>query len=566
MNNVTRNIGLFILMTLLLVSCKPRYTENKIILRAESLLFSSPDSSYQLLTSIPHPEKLSKADYAAWCLHFTHAQVKLHNEIKSDSLIMVSVNYYKNSRLLKYCGTAYYLEGCILRQNNNNKAAILAFKLAEDELKETNENKIKGLVEFNIGYICMQDELYNHSLNYFKKSLRYFGLSNEKKYRAYAYREMSNMYNQLNYPFDSVMFYSNQALRLSKESNDSLNYFCILSQQGKLLYDKNPARSKECILKSYRYFPYEQPTLASFLAYTYSKLNKPDSAAYYLRISLADTARTSSQEIIYLADGYIAESQHNYEKAFYNLEKAYLVRDSLFQQKIRSQLYRIDKQYDLSKKEKENFELKLANQRKIIWIALLLVVVLIVLTVLLLINNRHKKKQAAHETEKQRMEFEIRSRKGENEQNRKLLLSKLQNKIENTLRFNRLKMGLKQQDKFDAFMNEITRQSTISEEEWHYYNKEVDSIFDKKIYNLSVKYSGLTQSDIRVVLLICLRLDIADSCSLLNVNKNTIYHRRKLIKERIGMDKDSDLEEWIIQYIENENSETTPNIEVVTSK
>jgi hypothetical protein len=553
MNNVTRNIGLFILMALLLVSCKPHYTENKIILRAESLLFTSPDSAYRLLSSIPHPEKLSNPDYAAWCLHFTHAQVKLHQEIKSDSLIKVSVNYYKNSSLLKYCGTAYYLEGCILRQNNNNKAAMLAFKMAEDELKETSENKIKGLVEFNIGYICMQDELYNHSLNYFKKSLKYFELSSDKKYQAYAYREISNMYNQLDYPFDSVMYYTNVALRLSKEANDSLNYFCILSQQGKLLYDKNPGRSNECILKSYRHFPYEQPTLASFLAYTYSKLNKPDSAAYYLRISQADTSRANSQEIIYLAGGYVAKSQQNYKKAFDNIEKAYLLRDSLFQQKIRSQLYRIDKQYDLSKKEKENFELKLANQSKVIWIAFLLVVVLVVSTILLLIYNSHKKKQAVHKAEKQRMEFEIMTKKGENEQKRKLLLTKLQNKIENTLRFNHLKMGLLQKDKYDAFLDEITKQSIVSEEEWHYYVKEVDYIFDKKLSNLSIMYPGLTSSDIKVILLICLQLDISDSCSLLNVTKNTMYHRRKLIKERIGIDKESELEEWIIQYIEKEN-------------
>jgi len=552
MNNVTRNIGFFILMTLLLISCKPHYTENRIILQAESLLFSSPDSAYGLLSSISHPEKLSKADYAAWCLHFTHARVKLHQKIKSDSLIKVSVNYYKNSSLLKYSGTAYYLEGCILRQNNNNKAAMLAFKLAEDELKETGENKIKGLVEFNIGYICMQDELYNHSLNYFKKSLKYFALSADKKYQAYAYREISNMYNQLNYPFDSVMSCSNQALRLSKEANDSLNYFCILSQQGKLLYDKNPARSNECILKSYRHFPCEQPTLASFLAYTYSKLNKPESAAYYLRISKSDTAGTNSQEIIYLADGYIAKSQQNYKKAFNNIEKAYLLRDSLFQQKIRSQLYRIDKQYDLSKKEKENFELKLDNQNKVIWIAFLLVVVLIVSTILLLIYNSHKKKQAVHKAEKQRMEFEILTKNGENEQKRKLLLAKLQNKIENTLRFNYLKMGLLQKDKYDAFLDEITKQSIVSEEEWHYYVKEVDYIFDKKLSNLSIMYPGLTSSDIKVILLICLQLDISDSCSLLNVTKNTMYHRRKLIKERIGIDKESELEEWIIQYISHQ--------------
>lgn len=543
---------IIVLLSLVFISCGHRYTQNETILRAEKLLFPKPDSAWLLLTSISHPEKLSKADYAAWCLHYTHAQIKLQKEIKSDSLISVSVNYYKNSKLPKYSGIAYYLSGRVARMNNKNKVAMSDFKLAEDLLNQTSEESYKGLVDFYLGYICMEDELYNHSLNYFRRSLAHFNLSKDKKYQAYSCRVISDMLYQIDSRFDSVLYYSNKALKLSKESGDTANYYSILLRQGELLYNKDYTRSKESILTVFHHSGIPDSHYAAILSYTYSKLNKPDSAAYYLRISFADSLAVHSNPVSFLAGAYVSQGQNNYKMAFENLEKAYLLRDSLFQKRIKEQLYRIDKQYDLTKKERENAQLKIENRNKVIVIGLLVILVLLVSVVLLLVNRKHKKKQAAHKLEKQRLEFEMKQKELGNEQKRKLLLSKLQNKIENTLRFNRLKMGLKQQDKFDAFMTEITKQSIVSEEEWHYYVDEANHIFDKKLTKLSVAYNSLTFADFKVIVLICLGMDISDSASLLETNKNTLYHRRKIIKERIGIEPEIELDKWIRQNVISE--------------
>jgi len=119
-----RKIYFFAILCIILASCKPKYTENETILRAESLLNSAPDSAYYLLLSIKYPERLSKADYAAWCIHYTNAQYKLYKEIKSDSLIQLAINYYSKSDLTKYNGTAHYLSGCISQMHKNNKKAM----------------------------------------------------------------------------------------------------------------------------------------------------------------------------------------------------------------------------------------------------------------------------------------------------------------------------------------------------------------------------------------------------------------------------------------------------------
>jgi len=538
----------FIIIGIFQVSCQTQYPKNVKIREAEAMLNPAPDSALHILLSIPHPEKLPRADYAAWCLYYTHAQYILHQNILSESLIRISTDYYDKSKLYKESGTAYYLLGCILESHFKYNDAMQAYKQAEYKLQKTEERKLMAKVYFNMGRICMADEFYIQSLNYYKKSLKYYILAKDIGSQAYAYREISETYNKMNYPFDSVMHYSALALKLSNDRGDSTNYYSVLSQQGEFYYNRDNLRSKEYLLVGFQHIPALRSYYAAFLSLVYSKLNKPDSAGYYLRISLADTLNLKTKTAEYLAEAYVARGKSNHNQAFLSLEKAYLNRDSILQNSIRSQLYLIDKQYDITQKEKENTELKITIRNNVILITISVIALLISMITLLLIKKQLKKKQVLYQMEKQRMEYEIKTKEIENEQKHKLLLTRLQNKVDNTLRFNRLKKGLSEQKK-EAFLEEIAKQLIFSDKEWQYYIDEINNIFEKKITSLSDGNNELTRSDFIVITHICLRMDITDSCSLLNMSKETMYHRRRIIKERIGLNREIDLEEWIIQNI-----------------
>ena len=231
------------------------------------------------------------------------------------------------------------------------------------------------------------------------------------------------------------------------------------------------------------------------------------------------------------------------------MEKAYLLRDSIFQKRIKSQLYRIDKQYDSAKKEKEKDELKISNRNKVILIGVLLIVILVISITLLLANRSHKKKQNAHAMEKQRLEYEVNTKQLENDKKREILLAKLQNKIENTLRFERLKLGVKVDNKLENFIEEITKQSVFSNKERDYYIDEADDLFDGKITNLKTENPQLTKQDLIVITLISLQIKIADSCILLNMSQNTMYKRRDRIINHIGLSSITELETWVIQNV-----------------
>jgi hypothetical protein len=257
-----------------------------------------------------------------------------------------------------------------------------------------------------------------------------------------------------------------------------------------------------------------------------------------------DKKSTNSSDIIYLAGAYLARNQGDGKLAFNYLEKAYEKRDSIFQKKIRSQLYQIDKQYDLSKKEEENTKLRIGNRNSIIVITLLLLIVLMISVVILSIKNQHKKKLAIYTHEKQQLEFEVQLKQIENNQKRELLLSRLHNRIDNTLRINQLKLDILNPDKQTDFLKEISSQSML-EKEWQYYIDELNQLYDGKLISLSQKFPSITQSDLVVIALICLKIDITDCCSLMNMNINTLYVRRKRIKKHLGLNKDENLEDWI---------------------
>jgi len=549
------NSTLPFLLCIFFLSCQTEYTKNKIILHAEAVVLTFPDSAFRLLQSIPHPEKLSKADYAAWCLQYSYTLSKLNQDITSDSIIRVAVNYYENSRLQDQSGTAYYLLGRILQNSNKNKEAMNAFKKAEYILKPTKLIDLKGLVDFEIGYLYMLDETFSESLIYFKKSLNYFISTTNIKYQAYAYREISDIYYQLYYPFEKVMLLSNRALKLSKQSGDSLNYYSILGQQGELLFDKNYERAKEYLLKAYRYFPILRPNYASLLSYTYIMLNKPDSANYYVRIAKMDTTHTKYNVGRYFTEAYVAKYEGNKDKAFTLYEKAYSLRNKFFKQSMISQMHIIDKQFDLTKLQSEKATLKIENRNKVIVIGLLFIIVLVVLIIFLVVHNRNKKKQMEDMIEKQALKNSLEVKNTENNLKKELLLSKLTLRMENTLQLNRLKMGLSKQVKLDDFIKEISVQSTVSQADWNFYTQEVNHIFDNKISGLSASHPQLTVSDIKVITLICLRMDISDCCNLLNMSKDTMYHRRAIIKKRLALDNQVDLEKWVWELIEGENVE-----------
>lgn len=409
-----------------------------------------------------------------------------------------------------------------------------------------------GLTYFNLGYLCMEDELYNHSLLYFKKSLKCFQMTKNIKYQAYAYREISNMYSQMQYPQKIVIDNINKALQLSYTAKDSSNYYNILVRKGKLLYEKEFLLSKEYILKGYNYFPTQRPYYAAYLAYLYSKLNKSDSAKYYLKISLSDTVNSQYKIIGYIAAESVARNDNDFKTAYYYSNKSYIFRDSIFSETIKSQLYRIDKQYNLAVKEKENAELQLLNRNILVVITLLIIFVLVGVVITLIKMNRAKLINAQNKLEKEQLANEKKQIELVNAQKQEIIRLKLKQNIANTLELSELRKTSKESSRKDEFNARLAKQSILTEDVWKDYIDDVNRLYDNRLNRLKESCDALTKMDMIVIALMCLDVNLTETCILLNTEKNTMYVRRKTIKRRIGLHANIELEEWIMNTIMQE--------------
>lgn len=538
------------LLILIFSGCGNRYTQNETILKAESLLFNYPDSAFNLLISIKKPEKLSKADYAAWCLHLTHSQYKLYMDIKSDSLIKIAVQYFDETSLNTYSGTSYYLWGCILEIKNNSKSAMYAYKKANDYLDKTELYDVKGLVCYKIGNLYLLDEYYNESEDYFKRSLSCFEKSNNTKYQAYAYRAIAELLFRQNSKLSEILLITERCLELSKKANDKAYYYDNLVFKANVLMTSDLNMSKNLLLSSFHNSPNKNNNLSVSLSFIYSKLNMADSAIYYSKFIQNSKQDKNILLLNYLTRAYIASCEKKNDSAFNFMETAYELQDSIYKQSIREQLIRVDKQYDLSKKEAEKAKLEIQNQKNIILIAFLSIMILAILLILLFITNLNKKRQDQLIIEKQKLEFDVKAKQVENDKNLKILLTELQNKIDNTLHFKRIQSNLAKVEKKEEFIAEITRQSVLNNIERQFYIYEADKLFDGRIMNLKSDFPQLTDSDLIVISLICIGIDITNSILLLDyANINTMYIRRNRIKKHLGLDKSTDLEKWLRKQV-----------------
>lgn len=424
---------------------------------------------------------------------------------------------------------------------------MLAYENAINILKHTEEYNILGLSFFNKGYLYKQNEIYDEAYDVFKESLELFQKTENKRYLISAYFEISNTLLQLDAPLDSVMSYSNKALDLANEIEYAPLKYQIISRQGELLSDVDYRTATNYLLAGYNNEPFLQNRNASFLAYTYSYMGMSDSAMYYHRLTKPERIDIQSEVFRYLVEARIFSNGKEYEKAYHAMEKAYSKQDSLFRNKLQQQVYLVDKQFDLTEKEKENAALKASNGRKIIILSVLIIVILTIFLILIIFIGYHKKKQADHTLYLYELQCELRNRQLELEKKKELLLSNFKQRIEFSVQFNQMQQN--NTFKNNDLLEIIREQIVLKELEWSYYIDEADKIFEGKLAVLQHDFPDLTMHDMIVIVLMCLGIGVPDSCNLLNVSKNTLYTRRKRIKKRLEVDSELDIVEWLQDFV-----------------
>lgn len=536
-------LALFFLM-LSLGSCAKRKSTNESILRIEKVLPDHLDSAFVWLDSLSRLKSLRPVDVAAHQLLTAYALFLSEDSAVRIEPALNALEYYNGSGLLREEGLSYFLYGHALLENGEIDQGVIHMKKSISSLVKTNEYNLLGLANYYIGYNYSLDAVYQKALSRLKLSVIYFRHANERVNEAYAYREIANAYDLGRFPVDSALVYFDKAKKILLQEKDTSDYYDVQFYKAITLLNRTTrfSEAKSDILEVYRYFDNDS-YYHNKLSYAYARCGQADSAMYYYQLSKQDTANIYSKMAVNMAGAYAYMASGDYKNAM-DLFLAYdFNRTLVFDQAQKNQLYRIDKGYDLSQKEKENAALRMRHQNMVLQFGLLIIFVLILVILFLITFFRRRQEQAKFHEEKLRLLESL-------ERKRLVVHAKIQSRMDTALRLSKLnakyRFGVSDSK---LFLDEVLSHSVLHESEWTDYINEIDMVSNNLISSLSAEFPALTNADKIVIALSSMKIDITDSCSILGMNKNTMYRRRNTIKERLKLDKTVDFEAWIHERV-----------------
>lgn len=391
----------YLLLFIICISCKQ--TDIKPVLtQAENLMETKPDSSLLLLESIEHPEKMSKLDYATWCLLVTQARDKNYVEHTSDSVINIATKYYKKEKNKKRLSQSYYCSGRVKQDLKQDDNALKDYLIALTNGEHTEEYKLCGFISNRIGQIYRQQFSEEMALPYYTRSYTYFIQAKDTASCSFALRDIGRIYGEIEpKQSDSALHYYRQAYELAKKINHQALQSSILNDMGREYEQiKEYPSAYTCIIQSIELSSGKESLLLPKylnLGELYLKMEKPDSARYYLQKSMkSSNLNTKSGGFWYLSE--LEASIGNYKEACAYKDSFQVYSDSIQTLTYSDQIIKIEKQYQ-AEKSIIQIQTKELNKR-IIWITLSGSLILLLVVVIFFNQQRqHKRMQLLRQKE-----------------------------------------------------------------------------------------------------------------------------------------------------------------------
>ena len=272
--------------------CCSHHTYPRELVVADSLCESNPPKAISHLNALRVKSKsMGTADFWYYRLLCVKARDKAYIPATDVKEAQTIVNHYESfgadKSKLQY---AYYYLGRAYRDLDDIPMALEFYKKAL-ELVGHNDKKFLSILNFQVGFLLLEQSLSGEALPYFKTS---YQLEEQRRDTvmiiyslqkiAYAYQDEKN---------DSCLMFYKKALQLSKKSRNAELYNSILSSLGS--YYLTVGKNEEA-------YTYAKPALCAVtednqawesFVYVAAKscmnLNKRDSAlAYYLMLDKSD--------------------------------------------------------------------------------------------------------------------------------------------------------------------------------------------------------------------------------------------------------------------------------------
>lgn len=546
-------------LLVLLWACTPSVDKADVLLvHAGECMEMHPDSALYFLQQIPHPDRLHGRQQADYAFLLTQARDKNYlDSLQSDSLIKIAINYYEKHNDKVKAGKASFYYGNVLSYQDKSTEAMNAYLNAQILLEGTQEHKLQGLLEENIGMLNYNQRMYDASIRNFKKTVDYYKLAGDTLGVVYGYRNLARGY-MMKASNDTARWYVDEGLKLLPDTTHRVrsSLFQILGIMAEKEKDYEAAigffwkalSSDSNTLSQYHYY--------ISLGKAYLSMGNLDEAERCFKKVVKSSKRyTRAGAYNYLSG--LEKTRKNYKDALFYKEQSDSLLDIVHNEDLRKQMLTLQKKYDNEKLRMENEQIKL--EKKSQFYLILLITILMVISIVIIRTKYRRRFQRNIDTirknQKEIEEYAFRideyKQKSEEEQlakkkkiadlNGKIILLTAENKElrENTCI--KASCVLEQLNKGELIVQRMTL-----EERRNLFDF-MDLIFANFISRLNSNYT-MTKTDLILATLLKVGFTTNQLMFVFDCERNSVYRMKLRLKEHLYIDKEKSLEEFILFF------------------
>ncbi len=317
---------LFAVMAAALSSClDPQPQAPALLEQAELLMEDRPDSAMRLIDSIFYPEKsLRKPQYMQYLVTRVQARYKNYRSVAEDTLIFAATDYFvSKNKDPRRITLAYFYGGCVYREQEDYTKAMQQYKEAERYAAKTGDTDLRGLVQYNMGDLLMEEGLHAEALEQYKTAETWYRQSSvnpdEKQTKCLAV--VGRMFLLVGGQ-DSAFAAFHKGLELAETSgNNELQ--SLLAQNLSIGYKESGqyAEAEKYLRRSFasEIDSVELPRYYLNFAQLYSGMKQQDSALLYINKLVNSINHSDDLYFKTSAYGLLAENEkehRNYDRAF----------------------------------------------------------------------------------------------------------------------------------------------------------------------------------------------------------------------------------------------------------
>ena len=438
-----------------------------------------------------------------------------------------------------------YRKGISCNNNSQYESSTIYLKQAEEILESLPEspqrNQLLGLTWFRLGNTSESDMLYDIAQAYYRKSIPLLDTDSNDVYLACAYRDIARTMAITGGEQDSVLSYFAQAEHYARRANSTLLSLDIEAYRYQLCYPDSVEHRLAVCKKLAE--GYNVPTRYSEIVELLLAQQATDSAAYYLeRLQPTDSAYTYwfEQSYAYL-NSKILHQRGQMDTAYRLLLDLYDRKIEELQRDASARTYALTLHYDVAREQQLAREAQSEKQwqRKISLVLVLLLAVVIVLLVVLWRYWQQRRREQARQLEALRNKYI---------QQLQLALERLQQKVNLTREIEMQRMRGNEVEFPKWLQTYRDEQLTMSKESLDELIASIDKALDGAISRLRTEYPELTESDMQFAILSIIGASDNDMSIVLNVQKQTIYHRRQIVRKHVNPEID-DIDAWLRKYV-----------------